>query len=57
MLEMAEKTEELQKFTFLVDYKVGTKKDGSPKKIYLKGKAYTLDEGVATYLKSKNIIK
>lgn len=54
---MAEKTEELQKFTFLVDYKVGTKKDGSPKKKYLKGKAYTLDEGVATYLKSKNIIK
>ena len=51
--KQAEKAEE---YTFRVDYPVGTKKDGSPKKVYKKGKSYPLDEGTANYLKSKSII-
>ncbi len=52
---MSEKVEKA-KYEFKVDFPVGTKKDGSPKKVYQKGKAYDLDSDTADYLKSKNVI-
>ena len=48
---------EVTKYEFLVDYPVGTKKDGSPKKVYKKGQKYPLSDEVARDLKKKFIIK
>jgi len=52
----AEKAVEKKQYTFRDDFQVGTKKDGTPKKTYLKGKSYPLSVDEATYFESKHLI-